>query len=126
MVKNTQTIRRQQPTNCVSAFDHFVGLALKWLKYQKTNSFSSDWPFNDEFKIMRSLLAPADAKTSARKKLYLKSAFKIRNSEIFSPAVQKTPKQQKFKFSVVSFISVKRSEAIGQVDLFSGVVQKGP
>ena len=66
MVKNTQTIRRQQPTNCVSVFDHFVGLTLKWLKYQKTNSFSPDWPFNDEFKIMRSLLAPADAKTSAR------------------------------------------------------------
>ena len=29
MVKHTQTIRRQQPTNCLSVFDHFVGLALK-------------------------------------------------------------------------------------------------
>ena len=31
MVKHTQTIRRQQPTNCLSVFDHFVGLALKGL-----------------------------------------------------------------------------------------------
>ena len=31
MVKHTQTIRRQLPTNCLSVFDHFVGLALKVL-----------------------------------------------------------------------------------------------
>ena len=31
MVKNTQTIRRQQPTNCLSVFDHIVGLELKGL-----------------------------------------------------------------------------------------------
>ena len=31
MVKHTPTIRRQQPTNCLSAFDHFVGLAVKEL-----------------------------------------------------------------------------------------------
>ena len=31
MVKHTQTIRRQQPTNCLSVFDHFVGLALTGL-----------------------------------------------------------------------------------------------
>ena len=29
MVKHTDTIRRQDPTNCLSVFDHFVGLALK-------------------------------------------------------------------------------------------------
>ena len=29
MVKHTQTIRRQWLTNCLSVFDHFVGLALK-------------------------------------------------------------------------------------------------
>ena len=29
--KHTQTIRRQKPTNCLSVFDHFVGLALKGL-----------------------------------------------------------------------------------------------
>ena len=32
MVKHTQTIRWQKPTNCLSVFDHFVGLALKGLK----------------------------------------------------------------------------------------------
>ena len=31
MVKYTQTNRRQQPTNCLSVFDHFVRLALKGL-----------------------------------------------------------------------------------------------
>ena len=31
MVKQTQTIRRQQPTNYLSMFDHFAGLALKGL-----------------------------------------------------------------------------------------------
>ena len=31
MVKHTQTIRRQQPTNCLSVFDYFVGLVLKRL-----------------------------------------------------------------------------------------------
>ena len=32
MVKHTQTIRRQQPTNCLSVFIHFVRLALKGIK----------------------------------------------------------------------------------------------
>ena len=31
MVKHTQTIRRQKPKNCLSVFDHFVGLGLKGL-----------------------------------------------------------------------------------------------
>ena len=29
MVKHTQTIRRQKPTNCLSVFDHFVWLVFK-------------------------------------------------------------------------------------------------
>ena len=32
MVKHTQTTRRQQPTNCLGVFDHFVGLAPTGLK----------------------------------------------------------------------------------------------
>ena len=32
MGKHTQTIRRQQPTDFLSVFDHFVNLALKRLK----------------------------------------------------------------------------------------------
>ena len=35
MIKQTQIIRRQQPTNCLSVFDHFVGLALKGLSNDK-------------------------------------------------------------------------------------------
>ena len=31
MVKHTQTIRRQQPTTCLSVLDHFVELMLKGL-----------------------------------------------------------------------------------------------
>ena len=31
MVKHIQTIRRREATNCLSVFDHFVGLALKGL-----------------------------------------------------------------------------------------------
>ena len=31
MVKHTQTISRQKPTNCLSVFDHFVKMALKRL-----------------------------------------------------------------------------------------------
>ena len=38
MVKHTQTIRRLLPTNCLSVFDHFVGLALKGLsEYEQIN-----------------------------------------------------------------------------------------
>ena len=36
MVKHSQTIRRQKPTNCLNVFDHFVGLALKWLISEST------------------------------------------------------------------------------------------
>ena len=32
MVEHIQTIRRQKPTNYLSVFDHFVGLAFKRLK----------------------------------------------------------------------------------------------
>ena len=34
MIKLTQTNLRQQLTNCLSLFDHFVGLALKGLNIQ--------------------------------------------------------------------------------------------
>ena len=40
MVKHTQTFRRQKLTNCLSAFDHFVGLALNESAFQK-QSFKS-------------------------------------------------------------------------------------
>ena len=31
MVKHTQKFGRQQPTNCLTVFNHFVGLVLKGL-----------------------------------------------------------------------------------------------
>ena len=31
MIKQTQAVRRLLPTNCLSVFDHFVGLSLKGL-----------------------------------------------------------------------------------------------
>ena len=36
MVKHTPTIRRLLPMNCLSVFDHFVGLAIKLLKSKFT------------------------------------------------------------------------------------------
>ena len=35
MVKHTQKICRQRPSNCLSVFDHFLGLALSGLNYVK-------------------------------------------------------------------------------------------
>ena len=32
MLKVTQTIRREKPTNCVNVFDHFVELAVQGLR----------------------------------------------------------------------------------------------
>ena len=44
MVKHTQTIRRLLPTNCLSVFNYFVGLALKGLnKNKKRCEFRSLW-----------------------------------------------------------------------------------
>ena len=41
MVKHIQTIRRQQLMNCLSVFDHLVGLALKGLTAVKLNANDS-------------------------------------------------------------------------------------
>ena len=37
MVKYNQTIRQQQPTNCLSVFDHFVWLLFKGLRFMVTD-----------------------------------------------------------------------------------------
>ena len=36
MVKQTQTIRQQKPTNYLSVFGHFVGLVLKGISFLST------------------------------------------------------------------------------------------
>ena len=46
MVKHTQTIRRLLPTNCLSVFDDFVGLALKWLKLLQRRIFIDDCAYS--------------------------------------------------------------------------------
>ena len=50
MVKHTQTIRRLLPTNYLSVFDHFVGLALKELKKPEILNFVrrylTHWPIS--------------------------------------------------------------------------------
>ena len=38
MVKHSERICRQKPTNCLSVFDHFVGLAHKGLRFVTTDS----------------------------------------------------------------------------------------
>ena len=51
MVQHTQTTSRQQPTNCLSVLDHFVGLALQGLK------LSSAVPSSLSYWILLSCLA---------------------------------------------------------------------
>ena len=50
MVKHTQTIRQQLPTNCLSVFDHFVILVLKGLiqvfEYDIRDFFGNGPDFN--------------------------------------------------------------------------------
>ena len=41
MVKQIQTIRRLFPTNCLSVFDHIVGLALKVFNFRKMKPFKT-------------------------------------------------------------------------------------
>ena len=41
MVKHAQTIHWLLPSNCLSVFDHFVGLALKGLKTSGLQSIKS-------------------------------------------------------------------------------------
>ena len=48
MVKHTKTIRQQQPTNCLSVFDHYVELGYKglrvvaWCKIYTSTSINRD------------------------------------------------------------------------------------
>ena len=60
MVKKAQTICRQQPTNCLSVFDPFVGLVFKGLSYFRPilfmfldvdSSFLTNW-FSVEYSFL--------------------------------------------------------------------------
>ena len=54
MVKHIQTIRRLWPTNYLSVFDHFVGLALEWLISILKVSLLSILKFNYYASVSRS------------------------------------------------------------------------
>ena len=109
MVKHTQTIRRQQPTNCLSVFDHFVKLTLKGLiaksqqwKYQnnvwnllkvnskntKTTSMLSFWVFianitQISYTVMVCPLFYLNNQCQLGRKMYDQSmeVFKVNNKE---------------------------------------------
>ena len=58
MVKHTQTIHRQQPMNCLSVFNQFVGLAPKGLSESKQINqlllplkSSGNHRFSDDFRV---------------------------------------------------------------------------
>ena len=77
MVEHTQTIRRQHSTNCLSVFDHFVGLALKALKkvaYQK---------FLENF-IRRLTIIILQANTQRSETLHTRSSICIYKSQNFT------------------------------------------
>ena len=54
MVKHTQTICLQQPTNCLSGFDHFVRLALKGLNLLGSKKIVLKLEVSQYFPIQRS------------------------------------------------------------------------
>ena len=56
MVKRTKTICRLLPTNCLNAFDHFVGLGLKGLKLLSILSY-----FKSLFSFQRLFLGEVTA-----------------------------------------------------------------
>ena len=69
MVEHTQTIRLQQPTNCLNVFDHFVGFALKELIFMKIYQKKLGQSLSEKYLhfIMAVTFAPLDKKCNAMK-----------------------------------------------------------
>ena len=81
MVKHTQTIRRLLPMNCLSVFDHFLGLALN------------------------GLMNPSIIHSTIRSK-YLSPAFKCRKKYFDGPQVFFLPfLKKKFIYTFLSYIN---------------------
>ena len=55
MVKHTQIIRRQQPTNCLSMFDHSLRLALKDLGISRGSNQFPTKKYSRKMRIAPSL-----------------------------------------------------------------------
>ena len=51
MVKHTQAILRQFPTNCLSVFDHFVKLVLKGLNTLPGDFIETNKKFYSQFEM---------------------------------------------------------------------------
>ena len=81
MVKHTQAIRPQQPTNCLSVFDHFVGLVLKGLTVNLVtkNTFNLIQRISKEFwlvtKEVKTCKSPNSSNPFAMKEECLKLDF---------------------------------------------------
>ena len=45
MVKPSQTIRREEPMDCLSVFDHFLGSALKRIRGERDDPLMNDLPY---------------------------------------------------------------------------------
>ena len=71
MVELTQTICRQQPTNCLSVFDHFVGLAFKELtqSYHGTATFCTPLKTSENQRLRKATFY-APLKTSENQMLW--------------------------------------------------------
>ena len=56
MVKPSQTIRREEPMDCLSVFDHFLGSALKRLRGERDDPLMNDLPYWLKFRWL--LISP--------------------------------------------------------------------
>ena len=62
MVKHTETIRRQKPTNCLSMLGHFMGLALQGLRGKE----------GEKWGVTNVLIKKINRTVSHRKKIFMK------------------------------------------------------
>ena len=94
MIKHTPSIRLQQPTNCLSVFEHFMGLALKGLNsgFVSTGRITfTQWVANSANKY---LFKVENRNTKKRCKICLKLPTE-------------TPEQSQWRLSVVFIINFK-------------------
>ena len=83
MVKQTQTIRRLLPTNCLSVFNHFVGLSLKGFKYASdTAQLASIYFFKCNNRDSRKICSNVSIKTPERYHWHLPGAFNVNFEQI--------------------------------------------
>ena len=83
MVKQTKTIRRLLPTNCLSVFNHFVGLTLKGFKYASdTAQLASIYFFKCNNGDSRKICSNVSIKTPERYNWHLPGTFIVNFEQI--------------------------------------------